>query len=129
MDLHGIVSPYISTVNPMSRCSIRISSGYTIADDGQQQPTYLPDFTALAQVQPLSSKDLQHVAGMNLQGDLEAIYIAGQLHGVQRMTEQGGDLVTILEGAAAGVYLTTIVLENWPDWCKVAVTRQNEDPP
>lgn len=80
----------------------------------------------LAQVQPMTWRDLQQVEGLNLQGTRSKLYLAGFLHGVERPTEFGGDLVTIPGGWSAGVYLVAQVLEQFPDWVAVACTLQND---
>jgi hypothetical protein len=59
---------------------------------------------------------------LNLQGDFQAIYINGHVAGLVRPNNKGGDLITLQDGRN---YLVTTVLEDWPDWCKVAVTQQN----
>lgn len=127
MNLHGIAAPYISAVNPMTPATVQISDGYCIDDAGRQVPKYLiPSIPVLAQVQPMSSRDLQHSELMNLQGELVAIYVNGKLDGLVRVDRKGGDIITIPGGASKGIYLVNLVLEQWPDWVKVAATMQND---
>ena len=75
-----------------------------------------------AQVQSLTFRDLQQIEGLNLQGTRRAIYFYGAIEGLVRPTGQGGDLVVLPDGQT---WLVAIVLEHWPDWCKVAATLQN----
>ena len=63
--------------------------------------------------------------GLNQQGDQIAFYLNGEVDGLVRQRNKGGDLITISTGPLAGVYLVTLVLEQWNDWCKVAATLQN----
>lgn len=127
MDLHGLASGAVGVVNPFVPATIQISTGYTVAGTGKQVPTY-SSVDVSAQVQALSYKDLQQLDGINMNGTRRAIYVRGKFDSVVRPTRKGGDLVTITDGVNAGVWLTAMVLEQWPDWCKLAVTLQNEAP-
>jgi len=122
MDLHGIVSPVIGAVNPLVPVVIQVSTGYTTNADYKQVPSYADPVTRQGQVQPLSTGDIRHIEGMNLQGVERAIYIHGAVKGLIREEEVGGDLITLPDGS---IWLVAVVLEQWPDWCKVGVTRQN----
>lgn len=79
-------------------------------------------FNVSAQVQPLSYKDIEHVDSLNIGGYRRAIYISGRLDALVRMNQKGGDLVILADGT---VWLVATVLEQWPDWVKVAATLQN----
>jgi hypothetical protein len=80
------------------------------------------EMIAPMQVQALTGRDLQQIDGLNLQGTRRAIYIEGDIEGIVRPTQQGGDLITTPDGS---IWLVAMVLETWPNWCKVAVTLQN----
>lgn len=81
--------------------------------------------TVQAQVQPLTTKDLRHLEGLNIQGVERAIYLYGHVDAVVRPEGKGGDLVIVADGPNPGTYLVTVVLEAWSGWCKVGVTLQN----
>jgi hypothetical protein len=124
MNLHGIVSGTIGAINPFIPGTVQISTGSTTYADGSRTPS----FTTLAvslQVQALTSKDLRQLDGLNLNGTQRAIYVNGKFDGVVRPELKGGDLFMIASGANAGTWLVDKVLEQWPDWCKLAVTLQN----
>lgn len=123
MNLHGIVASAVGTVNPPQAAVLRISTGYTTAPDGDRTPTYAPDQTVQAQIQDLSQRDIFHLEGLNIQGSEKIMYLNGELSGLVRATNKGGDLVILNNGTE--FWLVTAVLEQWPDWCKVAVTMQN----
>lgn len=125
MDLHGIVTPIISSVNPQIPAVLRVSTGSVRATDGSRTPAYAPDAAIFVQVQSLTYKDIQQIDGLNLQGTRRAIYAHGQIDGLVRSTNKGGDLIIISGGVNNGTWLVAMVLEQWPDWCKVAVTLQN----
>ena len=122
MNMHGLVAPYVGVVNPRVLGTIQVSTGNTTNADFSRSPTYTTYTNVLMQVQALSNQDLKQLEGLNLQGNMKAIYITGPVDGVVRATSKGGDLITLPDGS---VWLVTIVLEDWPDWTKVAVTQQN----
>ncbi len=129
MDLHGIVSGYIGTVNPLILASLRMSNGYTTLPSGKQVPAYLPAINQLIQVQALSSKDLAQLDGLNIQGANRAIYTEGFWSGVIRPDSKGGDIFTFPEvpGGPTRTWLVVQALETWPDWSKLAVVLQDDD--
>lgn len=193
MNLHSIVAPYVSAVNPMVEIGVRSSVGSTTGPNGTRTPLYatpgalsgsiagtvlsagapsgllmpwqtlsgagvLPgtmiaeqltgargkagtyrvtrDQTVgpvsmatavkiLAQVQPLSNRDLQQIEGLNLGGDKRAVYIDGNVDGVIRVALKGGDLVDLPDGS---VWLVNQSLESWHDtagWTKFCITLQD----
>ena len=121
MNLHQIVRGAITSVNPDIPVQVKISTGYTTTPAGKRIGTYAPPVAMTAQVQALTSTDLRKLEGLNIQGSMRTIYLSGSLDGVSRVKQKGGDLVTLPDGT---VYLTTMVLEQWPDWVKVACTLQ-----
>ncbi len=122
MDLHGIVSGAIGAVNPHVPLRIKISTGSVKNDDFTRSAAFAPEITRMGQVQALSYDDIKHMDNLNIQGERRAIYIEGRLDGLVRTQNKGGDLITTPDGL---VWLVALVLEYWPDWCKVAVTLQN----
>jgi hypothetical protein len=121
MNLHGIVGPLIGVVNPPKQITIQQATGYTTNPDGRQVPTYGAPVTVLGQFQDLSSKDLQQIAGLNIQGQTAKVYLPGSWQGVVRADRRGGDLLTI----DGHTWLVVQVAESWPDWCAVIVNKQN----
>lgn len=125
MNLHGIAAGQIGAINPFVPASMQVSTGYDTAPGGKRTSTY-QTVTGTAQVQALTFKDLSQLDGLNLNGTRRAIYFYGAFNGVVRPAQKGGDLITLTDGHNAGKWLIAQVLEQWPDWCKVAVTLQNE---
>ena len=60
MNLHGIVSGVIGTVNPFVPVTLQQSSGYATAPDGERTPAYTASPQSV-QVQALSAKEVQHL--------------------------------------------------------------------
>ena len=123
MNLHSIASGAIGSVNPFVPVTITRNQGYETAADGSRTPK-LKIITGLdGQFQNITAKELQHINGKNLEGDLGIIYLNANYDGVVRPERRGGDVVSI----NGKCWLVVQVLENWPDWCKLAVCLQNED--
>lgn len=121
MNLHGIVSGAISAVNPFLPATFQASIGSTTLPDGTRVPAYAPPVTVAVQVQALQYNDLMKLSGLNIQGVRSKVYVDGSMNGLVRGERKGGDLLTMADGT---VWLVAIVLEDWPDWCSLAVTRQ-----
>ncbi len=120
MNLHGIASAAIGSVNPFISAVIRRSGGtYVTQPDGKRTPSYV-DVPVTIQLQPLTTGDLQKLAELNIQGVHRAIYVDGEYNAVVRSRGFGGDIV-VIDGET---HLVTAVLETWPDWSKLAVTLQ-----
>lgn len=121
MNLHNVVAGAIGSVNPFQMATVSFSTGYTTDDDGTQVPAYATANNVPVQVQALTAKEIEHLAGLNIQGVMRAIYLNGNVQGVVRPLGQGGDLFEL----ASGKWLVTTVLETWDvGWCKLAVTLQ-----
>lgn len=127
MDLRGIANAASNAVNANIIVTVTPSTGYTIGAAGKQIPAYGPPVTGPAQIQALDNADLKQVNGLNLQGDLRAIYLKGALAGVVRRNSQGGDIVTIAAPAPTpliGTWLIAKMLESWPNWSKAVIVLQ-----
>lgn len=120
MNLHGIVAGAIGTVNPFIPAQIRVSTGYGIAPDGTQQPTYADPVDVEIQRQELTQRDLRQIANVNMQGVMTAAYVRGNYYGIVRNDGRGGDLFDF----QGDTWLLVQVLESWSDWCKVALCQQ-----
>lgn len=127
MNLHAIVGPIVAVVNSTVSVSVQVSTGYTTDASGKRTAIYATAVTVPAQIQALTYSDIRQIEGLNLQGTRRGIYLYGEVDGLVRATNQGGDLIT---DAAGNVWLVALVLEQWSDagqpaWCKVAVTLQD----
>jgi hypothetical protein len=128
MNLHAIVRGAITAINPDVLCTVRRSTGVSATSaSGVQTPGYadIPDVPV--QVQALSYSDLMKLDALNIQGVRRAIYLNGAVMGLVRVAQRGGDLIVFPSGTLpeGDVWLAALNLEQWPDWCKVAITLQN----
>ena len=120
MDLNTIANAVAEVVNPNTPVSIQASTGYTIGAGLKQIPSYAPAVSGFAQLQEITSMELKHLDGLNVQGDIRTIYIRGSLSAVLRPTGQGGDLITV----GNQTWLNVKTLEQWPLWAKAAIVLQ-----
>jgi hypothetical protein len=128
LNLNQIVSPYTAAVSPRQPATVYLSTGQSAtAPDGGRTPLYADPFPATIAIQPVSTGDLRKLEGLNIQGVTEKLYLNGQLRGLQRINNLGGDLVVLRDGTT---YLVKAVLEAWrfvsagDGWCCVAVILQ-----
>lgn len=125
MNLHGIAGPVIAAVNPMASATVKYSDGYELGPGRKQVPKYINVDNVQIQVQALTGKDVAQVAAQNIQGVVRGVYMFGDTQGVVRPLSKGGDLIVF----GGQTWLVVTVFESWPDWCKVGVTLQMDDPP
>jgi hypothetical protein len=122
MNLHKVAVGVITAVNPNLPITITPSAGYTTNSSGKRIPQYgAPIVGASAQVQDLTGSDLRTLDRLNISGYNRGIYINGSIDAINRLAQHGGDLIMLPDGTQ---YLTTHVLERWPDWCRVSATLQ-----
>ena len=127
MNLRSIANGATRAVNPNIKAIVRVSAGYDTRADGNRVPKY-DNLPFRAQVQALQYNDMVHLEGLNIQGIRRAIYLNGTIDSVKRINRDGGDLIKIATGPDAGTWLVSLVLEQWHDWAKCAVTLQNQAP-
>jgi hypothetical protein len=120
MNLHQMVAGAIGSINPFISATMLRSTGYTTAADGIRTPTF-DTIPVSVQVQALSTDDLRQLDGLNIQGQKNAVYLSGNWNGAVRVGKQGGDLIKF----GGQTWLAVTVLENWPDWTKLAVVLQD----
>lgn len=125
MDLQGIASGVTNAVNPNEIVSVWRSNGYTIGDGARQVPQYQVPIRGPANIQALDYSDLKQIENLNIQGEIRAIYLKGNLAGVIRPDGVGGDLIK--RGFPEETWLVTKVLESWPTWTKACIVRQMDD--
>ena len=127
MNLRGLVNKYTQVTNPNIYINWIQSTGYTIDGAGKRIPTNLT-LTVKAQVQALSSTDLQHTDGLNITGVMRSVYMYGNAAGVVRADNIGGDILVFPEvpNGCNKNWLITQVVETWSDWCHVIVTLQKD---
>lgn len=120
MNLRSIANRYTQRINPNQGIIGRRYKGMTVGPGRTPIPNYYDDENVIGQLQPLSSKDLQHIDGMNLQNDVQTLFINGAYYGVERKLNKGADLFII----GADTWLVVQVIEMWPNWSRVILNLQ-----
>lgn len=122
MNLHQMASGAIGRVNPFVTASIEVSiPSVSTLDDGTRVPAYAAPVSVSCQRQSLQYSDIAQLDGLNIQGIRDKIYLNGDWNAIVRPDRKGGDLITMPDNTK---WLVAVVLENWPDWTCVAVSRQ-----
>jgi hypothetical protein len=122
LNLRGLANSVTQVVNPNETVEVFRSTGFTIGAGARQVPTYAAGVPALAQVQALDNDDLKHLEGLNIQGVIKAIYLYGEVAGVVRPNQIGGDIIK--RNGGTETWLVVKVIEGWPQWCKAAIVLQ-----
>lgn len=126
MNLHSVAAPIIGVINRNVSIEVRPSIGYTSSAGGRRTPLYGEPFILQGQVQSLTYTDVIVLDRLQITGIRRAIYLSGDVEGIVRVNQQGGDLLELPDGS---VWLVVYVLENYAltsGWVKVAVTMQNQ---
>lgn len=126
MNLRQIANSMIQITNPNISVTWINSGGYTTGTDGTRTPT-TTSTTILAQVQGLSASDLRHVDALNIQGVVRSVHMYGNVQGVVRADQKGGDILQFPEipGGTVKNWRVIQVMETWPEWSRVLVVLQN----
>lgn len=122
MDLYGITRGAVSAINPLTAATLTASTGYITGANGKQVETYAAPAQQMVQVQDLSTQEMRQLSGLNIQGNLQKVYMEGKWNGIVRPSGQGGDLLTF----NGQNWLIVNVQEQWPDWTCVIVCLQEK---
>lgn len=124
INVRAIANRRIQLVNENIPATLLKSTGYTTDAAGHRVPTF-ERVPVTIQNQAASNEDLRQTDGLNLQGTLRTVSIAGDLQGVIRAGNTGGDLLQFPDSTGTNrQWLVTQVLETWPTWCRVLVVMQ-----
>lgn len=125
MNLRGMVNKYTQITNPNVCINWIQSTGYVTNNAGKRTPTSIT-LSVEAQIQALSTSDLEHTDGLNITNVMRTVYLYGNAAGVVRADNIGGDILVFPEipNSSNKNWLITKVVETWPDWCHVIVSLQ-----
>lgn len=128
MNVFGMANTAIQVVNRNIPATWRRSNGYLIDDDGIQIPQYLNTAVSV-QVQAISGDALTFSEGLNIQGVMRSVYMFGNVQGVVRSDERGGDLLLFPQtpGDPVQTWKVVTVVETWPDWAHVIAVLQTDE--
>lgn len=129
MNLHGIVSPIVSAVNPTILVTLQRSIGSVQNADFSRTAQYDNYINIPAQIQAMQFTDLKQVEGLATTGLRRKIYLYGNSNGIVRTLQKGGDLIILPDQSQ---WLIVFVFETWGHgllgrrgWCSCCITLQN----
>lgn len=127
MNMHQLVGPIITAVNPNTAATLLKSTGYTTVADGQRVPEYSTS-TADVQVQAPHGKNLEHINALNIAGIVRVLFLnGGYWNGTVRVKAEGGDIIQFpLYGDTLPVSWLVVSAKNWPDWSEIIVVLQDD---
>jgi hypothetical protein len=122
MNLRNAANALTSAINPNISARLFRSVGAVTLGDGTRVPLFQTPETVTIQEQALTADEIAHLDSLNIQGKLGGYWINGQVDGIDRLTNKGGDLL-IIDGA---VWLVVAILEGWRQsgWCHFAAQQQ-----
>lgn len=125
MNLRQLANGVTQNINPNIPATWIQSTGYTTAADGKRTPT-TSSSTIQIQAQGLSASDMRHVDALNIEGVVRSVHMYGNVQGVVRADQKGGDILQFPEipGGASRNWLIVQVMETWPEWSRVLVVLQ-----
>lgn len=125
MNLAALVGSLVGVVNPPVLGTWRQSTGYTTDTAGKRTALFHDVPSVSMQVQALDGEELTMVDSLSIEGVKRAVYMLGDVQGVDRSDGKGGDILIF----AGSPWLVIKVLETWATgWCKVAVSKQMSPP-
>jgi hypothetical protein len=120
LNLHDLVRGPIQAVNPDVAGTVYVSTG-TALTRGISVPTF-STVAAMLQVQAAPHSPVLHERGVLYVENKETIYAYGNFSDLERPDQVGGALVQVT--ATSQWFAVTQVIEWWPGWCQLEVTRQ-----
>ncbi len=109
-------------VNENIEALLRVSTGYTVSDDGTQIPSYLTQ-PKVIQTQSMDVEDLAHLGFANQQGEFMLAYADGMIPAIRRGLQLGTTFLVIKpygEDDPTEWYVKKIV-ESYNDWVKILI--------
>ena len=123
MNLRLAANSAIQSINKNIDIRIIKQSGYITTEDYSRYHRYEIGSLRSSQVQQLTASELRQIEGLNISTESRGIYLYGTANGVTRAGQNAGDIIVLPDLTQ---WLVTSVLEQWPDWVKISVTRQSK---
>lgn len=125
INLYSIANNAIQVVNKNTPAIWKISRGHQTNPDGTVTPDY-DEISVMAQIQSSSGETLRQLEGLNMEGVVRSIYITGNVQGVVRSDQRGGDLIEFPQTPEreAQTWKVVTVAETWDNWAHVIAKLQ-----
>lgn len=92
INLHNVVRGAINSINPDQSVILKINTGTIHKPGGIQEPSF-DEITAIAQVQPVKSSEIQFIANYQSGAKYKNFYFNGNVNGINRRKLTGGDII------------------------------------
>ena len=93
MNLHNIVRPAITAINPDQQITIKVNKGNQHFAGGIVEPIF-EEISTTAQVQPVPSSEIQFIDNYVSSNTYRNFYLNGEFSGLNRRKGTGGDIIT-----------------------------------
>lgn len=129
LNMHSVVRGAINGLNSDIPVQWLKSTGTTVSASGKRTPSYATAVTIPAQVQPVGGQDLRRYAFLQEQGVYRSVHLYGNIAGIIRAQQTGGDLLQFADPTETNgtvyTWLCKAVPETWQTgFCRVLVARQ-----
>lgn len=123
--VRAIANSAIQVVNKNLPATLVANEGFEIIPGGKQVPK-LTSYEISAQMQSLSTQDLEHLGVINQQGEFIYCYARGKIEAIRRAKDKGADKISFVAYGESepSEWLVTKVIESYPSWVKVLLWRQ-----
>lgn len=120
--VRAIANSMTVAVNENVTATIKTSTGYTIAPDGTQIPSYAVS-TRVLQLQSMESDDLEHFGFANQQGMFMIAYGNEMVGVIDRDTQLGNTLIETPKYGSdlVGTWQVMKIAESYNDWVKFII--------
>lgn len=125
MNIRAIANSATSVVNPNVTITALKSAGSDTGEDGKRFALWEAS-TIEAQIQGISSKELQFLAGQGITGTLRQVFAPGYWTGPQKASGTGGDIFRFSErsGSSLRDWKVVQVKGVYDEWTQVIVQMQ-----
>ena len=125
-DVRKLANPLTQITNPNLTILWGQNQGYTVDNTGHRTPT-ITQVPIQAQVQGISASDMKHVDALNITGVVRSVHMFGNVQGVVRADQKGGDILQFPEVPNSPVrnWMVFQVMETFATWTRVLVLLQN----
>lgn len=123
--VRAIANSAIQVVNKNLPATLVANEGFEIIPGGKQVPK-LTSYEISAQMQSLSTQELEHLGVINQQGEFIYCYARGKIEAIRRAKDKGADKISFVAYGESepSEWLVTKVIESYPSWVKVLLWRQ-----
>ena len=124
INVRGMANSMTSMVNPNLDAVLRVNSGYSVNDYGEQVPIF-EDHEIRIQAQSLSSEEKDNLGLVDKQGEYISVYAYGAISATQRWMNRGTSQLTFTPYGENEpvVWNVNKVLESYSTWVRLLLVR------